>query len=220
VFPRSAHSYRRAGIPLRQVHWRPYPLHLGHFPQGASPRDAAVIFAGGAHQRDWPTLARALVHLGREGCRPILLHTPGKAPPPLLSAGEVHILRFYESMLRSRFVVLPLTLDLRRPAGISVVSMALAAGRPIVASATSATVAHLRHGHNALLVPPGNPKALAAAMKRLDEDDALLDTLAANARASAQRLSVAAWADELIAGATPRTVFPDGPNGPYHPWPT
>jgi hypothetical protein len=220
VFPRSAHSYRRAGIPLRQVHWRPYPLHLGHFPAGGPPRDAEVIFAGGAHQRDWPTLARALVHLGRDGCRPILLHTPGKAPPPLVSAGEVHILRFYESMLRSRFVVLPLTLDLRRPAGISVVSMALAAGRPVVASATSATVAHLRHGHNALLVPPGNAKAFAAAMKQLDEDDALLDTLAANARASAARLSVAAWADELIAGAPPHTVFPDGPNGPYHPWPT
>src|SRR5690606_20939439 len=122
----------------------------------------------------------------------------------------------------SRFVVLPLDPDPRKPAGISVISMALAAGRPVIASSTLATVDHLRHGHDAILVPPGKPRALAQAIERLDQDDELLASLAAGARRSAEVASVRSWAHDLLHGAPAQGVFWEGerPQGPFRAWPT
>ncbi len=79
----------------------------------------------------------------------------------------------------------------------------------------------LRHGHDAILVPPEDPRALAAAMARLDEDDELLERLAAGARRSASHRTVDAWARLLIEGAPPQaawTMEPDG-RGPWYAWP-
>jgi glycosyltransferase involved in cell wall biosynthesis len=59
---------------------------------------------------------------------------------------------------------------------------AMAAGRPLVASDLPSSREFLRDGHNALLVPPGDASALAAALRRLLEDGAL-----------AERLGRAAW---------------------------
>lgn len=220
LYPRYVRSYWRAGVPLRQVHWRPYPVHDGHFPPGPPPEHCTALFAGGTHQRDWSTLARAWSQLGGR-TRPLVLHTPDRVPPPLRSAGEARLLHFYEAIANSRFVVLPLDPDPRKPAGISVISLALAAGRPVIASATLATIDHLRHGHDAILVPPGRPAALAQAIERLDQDDALLTRLAAGARASAATASVASWARDLLHGAPARTVWStdDAPRGPFRSWP-
>jgi glycosyltransferase involved in cell wall biosynthesis len=54
----------------------------------------------------------------------------------------------------------------------------MAAGRPIVASDLPAITEVLRHEKNALLVAPGDPAALAAAVRRLLNDRALADRLA------------------------------------------
>jgi glycosyltransferase involved in cell wall biosynthesis len=59
---------------------------------------------------------------------------------------------------------------------------ALAAGRPVVTADTSAARALLRDGEEALLVPAGDPAALAAALERLRDDPALRARLAAGAR--------------------------------------
>ena len=59
---------------------------------------------------------------------------------------------------------------------------AMAAGRPIVASDLPSSREVLRDGETALLVPPGDAPALAAALRRLLDDPAL-----------AQRLARAAW---------------------------
>ena len=57
----------------------------------------------------------------------------------------------------------------------------LAAGRPIVASDLAALREVLRHGDNALLVEPGSPTALAAAVRRLMGDQPLAAGLARRA---------------------------------------
>ena len=221
LYPRYVRAYWRAGVPLRQVLWRPYPIDTGHFPEGPAVTDCNTIFSGGAHQRDWRTLARAAHLLGDTLRHPIEVHTRDEVPAPLRNLGEVRLLHFYESIANSRFVVLPLDPDPRRPAGISVISMALAAGRPVIASSTLATIDHLRHGHNAILVPPHHPRALAAAIERLDGDDALLAKLSAGARASAAHLSVRAWAHTLLDGAPDQALFTmeDGETGPFYSWP-
>jgi glycosyltransferase involved in cell wall biosynthesis len=58
---------------------------------------------------------------------------------------------------------------------------AMAAGRPIVASDLPSSREFLRHGENALLVPPGDPAALAAALRRLLGDPSLAEELARKA---------------------------------------
>jgi len=58
---------------------------------------------------------------------------------------------------------------------------AMATGRPIVASDLPSIREVLTHEENALLVPPGEPEALAAAVERLFGDAALSERLAARA---------------------------------------
>jgi glycosyltransferase involved in cell wall biosynthesis len=61
---------------------------------------------------------------------------------------------------------------------------AMAAGRPLAASDLPSSREVLRDGETALLVPPGDAGALAAALRRLLDDGAL-----------GARLAEAAWRD-------------------------
>jgi glycosyltransferase involved in cell wall biosynthesis len=74
---------------------------------------------------------------------------------------------------------------------------AMAAGRPIVASDLPSSREVLRHGENALLVPPGDAAALAAALRRLADDPALAARLARGAFEEAPRYSWDARARSL-----------------------
>jgi glycosyltransferase involved in cell wall biosynthesis len=69
---------------------------------------------------------------------------------------------------------------------------AMAAGRPIVASAIGGIPEVLAHETNGLLVPEKNPRALADAVRRLRSDPGLSERLGANARATA--ISTFDWA--------------------------
>jgi glycosyltransferase-like protein len=75
-----------------------------------------------------------------------------------------------------------------------VVLEALAAGLPVVASDIPVFAEYLRHGENALLVPPGDPAALAEALHRLAGDPALRQTLAAGGKPLIDRFTWAASA--------------------------
>ena len=59
---------------------------------------------------------------------------------------------------------------------------AMEAGRPILATAVGGVPELIDHGVNGLLVPPDDPKALAAAILRLEGDPALRKRLADEAR--------------------------------------
>lgn len=67
---------------------------------------------------------------------------------------------------------------------------ALAAGLPLVASSTGGTPELVRHEMEGLLVPPGDPAAVAEALWRLSEDLALRARLSASAAKRAQEFSV------------------------------
>ncbi len=62
----------------------------------------------------------------------------------------------------------------------------LAIGRPVIAARLSGVARIVRHEWNGLLVQPGNPQAMAAAIVRLYNDNDLRARLAANARPSVE----------------------------------
>ncbi len=73
---------------------------------------------------------------------------------------------------------------------------ALACGTPLVTADTPAARELLRDGDSALLVPPGDPEALAAALRRLAADPALRRLLSAGGQAAYR-----AQASEEVLGA-------------------
>lgn len=89
--------------------------------------------------------------------------------PELLAATDVF-------MLPSLYEGLPLT-----------VLEAMAAGRPVIATAAGGTGEVVIDGETGLLVPPADPAALAAALRRLLADPAEAVRLAATARDRVQR---------------------------------
>jgi glycosyltransferase involved in cell wall biosynthesis len=73
----------------------------------------------------------------------------------------------------------------------------LTLGRPIVASDLPAIREVLADGRTALLVPPGDPRALAHALTRVATDDALAMRLGAAAAALASEYTWARRAERL-----------------------
>lgn len=210
-FPGYLHLYRNYGIRFAQLHFRPYCLAGRHFPVGSDPLACDVIHAGGNHLRDWSTLRAALERLSEGAIHPIEWFEAAEREvkaPNLRRLDRVLLPEFYAHLVQARFTVVPLLDDPTRAAGVTVMVMALMAGRPVIASDIPAARDHLRHGVDSLLVPPGDASALAEAILRLDTDRELLERLAAGARVARERLEVDAWAEELL--GTPDAPQPPG----------
>jgi glycosyltransferase involved in cell wall biosynthesis len=70
---------------------------------------------------------------------------------------------------------------------------AMSVGRPVVATATGGSAEYLVHEQNCLVVPPQDPAALAAAVRRLASDATLRERLVGAGRATAARFTQAAF---------------------------
>jgi glycosyltransferase involved in cell wall biosynthesis len=73
----------------------------------------------------------------------------------------------------------------------------LAVGTPVIATDTGGVGEIVRDGENGVLVPPGDPDALAAAIRRYLDDEALQDRLRAAARESVEAFAPARIYDRL-----------------------
>jgi glycosyltransferase involved in cell wall biosynthesis len=62
---------------------------------------------------------------------------------------------------------------------------AMSLGKPVVATAVGGVPSVIESGVNGLLVPPGDPQALAASLKELADDESLRQRLGAQAKADA-----------------------------------
>ena len=76
---------------------------------------------------------------------------------------------------------------------------AMACGTPVVATGTGGSASFLADGDNCLLVPPGDPAALAAAVRRLGGDPVLRRRLVVGGLATARAHGVDAYAERLEA---------------------
>lgn len=203
AFPGYARLYTRYGIPMRQVVWQPYALDLPSFPVERAATEGVSIVSGGRHRRDLDTLLAAAAQLGDEG-QPIDLFADGSlatVPPRVRFCGAVPTVEFCAAVGRSRFMVVPVLDDPHKAAGITAMATAIVCGRPLVATDTAAARDYAIDGVNGLLVPAGDPRALAEAIERLDTDPVLLADLAAGARAAAVLLGTDTWADTLLGGS-------------------
>ena len=200
-FPSFAKLYENAGVPLRSVRWMPYPLYVPHHAGARDVSSASFAFAGGRHDRDWSTLTAAGDRL-TDLSRPIRVHAPRDAVParaPFDPRGEVNVADFSDAIRHSRFVIVPLHGDdATRAAGISVAALAIAAGRPVIATDTPAMRDTVTDGVDAVLVPARDPRALADAIHALDADPARLAALAKGAVHAAHQMDTTAWATRVI----------------------
>ena len=78
---------------------------------------------------------------------------------------------------------------------------AMSSGMAVVATTAGGTPEAITDGETGLLVPPGDPDALAAAVRRLALDDTLrLDLGRAASRVARERFDIGAYIDRLEAG--------------------
>jgi glycosyltransferase involved in cell wall biosynthesis len=141
--------------------------------------------------KDYPTLIRAMALLRDKG-HDAQLHIVGEGPErPRLEAdiaalrlGSVVHLAGFQSDIRSwlnRFHTFVLS-SLREGQPVALLE-AMAIGLPIVATEVGGIPDTIASGSEGLLVPPGNPMVLAAAMEALLVDDKTRTALGRRARA-------------------------------------
>ena len=76
---------------------------------------------------------------------------------------------------------------------------AMAAGKPVVASNVGGIPDLVQHDHNGLLVPPGDEKALAAAIMQLIDDPAQAKLMGQRGQALCHQFSIEAMVEKLDA---------------------
>lgn len=203
-FPGYAHVYAWSDVPANALLPHPYPVDPRDFGPARVTASTPYAFSGGKHLRDVETLAQASALRRGPERLPIRVHHEGPPGPPATGMdyrGFLEFGAFYEAVAASRFVVLPLSRDPTCAAGITVAALALSAGRAVVASATPAMRDHLDDGVNALLVEPEDPRALAAAIERLEHDPELLARLEQGARAARELSTAETLVDTLLGHA-------------------
>ncbi len=156
---------------LARIDWRP-----------DSGPQTPYVFTGGQTDRDYGTFLTAMTGVDF----PALLNAPRGA---LARAAPISVRvqdlmprdQYFAAVAEAAIVVVPLR-PVQHAAGLSLLLAALAAGRPIVCSATPVACEYVSDGETALLVPPGDASALRHAVARLIADEDLRVALGTNAR--------------------------------------
>jgi glycosyltransferase involved in cell wall biosynthesis len=164
-------------IPLRET--------LRDRPSFRSAGDPPYIISAGRSGRDYGTLFRALneLHIDlRVICD--LQSALGGLP----NSARIHVLShcydddYIRQLFGAEVVVVPLAVQ-NISAGQMVMIQAMALGKAIVVTRTPTIEDYVTDGEHALLVPPGDPTAMARAIRRLLEDPSLRERLGRNAMA-------------------------------------
>lgn len=137
--------------------------------------DLRIIHSGGPARAVRSLERRIVSHPAALRSR-VTLEDP--QPPEMLAA----------TLAGLRFTVAPLTETPRNTwqgcCPIKIVE-SMAAGTPVIASDLEVTRELIRHGEDGFLVPPGDTRALAAAIQRLSHDTPFRNTLAEGAKRTA-----------------------------------
>ena len=171
------------GVPLERFEM----LHWGVAEPPVATVDVPTtnaICAVGSQARDYSTLLSAMRRLPH--LRLILVATAdslrGLDLPPNVTVRLKIPLAEAQAVIRgSRFMVLPLVSS-QVPCGHVTMVTAMYCSRAIVATESSGIADYLISGQNGLTVPPNDPGALAAAIRKLWDDPTLAANLGVNGR--------------------------------------
>ncbi len=183
------------------------------FPEKAPRRDdgRTVVFVGKDFARKGgPVLLEAFARLRRAHpkARLLVAGAPapprGSIPPGVFFLGQVSLSELPALFSQATVFALP---SLREPFGIAFLD-AMACGLPCVGTRLEAVPEIVREGETGLLVPPGDPVALALALERLLADPVLARAMGARGRArvfaGALWSHVAARLERALEGALAR----------------
>lgn len=146
-----------------------------------------VFSIGNDRSRDFATLAAAAQICGRNPAfrHRFVVQTALAVPDnvPTLEVDRTHIpyTRLRELYRTAAIVALPLH-DVVHPGGITSALEAMASARPLVISRSRGMEDYFVDGETALVVPPGDARALAAAVQHLIDEPELAVRLGAAAR--------------------------------------
>jgi glycosyltransferase involved in cell wall biosynthesis len=198
-------------LPADRVHVVPHGVSarfLEDAPATDAPRGGGVLFCGSwDNVKGAPYLARAMVLLAAEGAAPPLtILGPGLAEEAVLAsfapevrphvrvvprAPEDEVMRHYRA---HDVLVSPSTYE-----GFGMVIVeAMSQRLPVVATPVGCAPMLIRDGDNGLLVPPRDPAALAAALRRAMEDAALRRAMGAAAAETVRPLTWRATAERTL----------------------
>lgn len=198
------HHVDELGLPAREVLVVPH----GFVPDQLvpdTPYDPAgpLVFAGRLHPyKGLGVLLRALDLLG-DAAPPVVAGGDGitrELIPGSLASVEVRPGELPDDELRELIgSCSALLLPYERANQSGVLAHAFRSGRPVIASRVGSFAEYVHDGVNGLLVPPGDPAALAAAMTKLRDDPDLARRLAAGAlKTWEEELSPPRWGREIV----------------------
>ncbi|MBR6021633.1 MAG: glycosyltransferase family 4 protein [Kiritimatiellae bacterium] len=179
--PEIAEVSRRWGIPEERVRFVPICTTVAE-PRAVPAEEPPTVVCAGRTLRDLPTLFAAVPSIRAQ----VVLITSGEQKLPGPVPENVTVLRdlpldeFRARLAAAAVVALPL-LPAPRSTGQVVFLEAMSFGKPVVTTRAHGTVDYIRDGVDGLLVPPGDPEAMAAAVNAVLDDPGLAGRLSAGA---------------------------------------
>lgn len=190
------------GVEARRLHHVRFGVDRDFWVPGPDPgRSGRVLVVGNDRHRDFATAVRA-VQIARAGRPDLRVHVVTEqqvdVPPEVgvRTAGMGHV-ALRQEYQRAELCVIALRPN-RHCSGLTAALEAMACGRPVIVTETPGMGDYVRHGHDGLLVPPGDAQALAAAILRVATNPSLgVDLGAAGRRTVEESLNTARLADQL-----------------------
>jgi hypothetical protein len=156
---------RTWGVDPRRVAFTPFYFTMSDEHLAAPTSRDGYVFAGGDSLRDYGPLLAAAPALGA----PVTIASYGLAGraglPENVRAGPVPHAEFMELMRRASAVAVPLAPTRDRSAGQQTFLNAMALGKLVVVPDVIGVRDYVRHRRTGILVPPGDARALADALR-------------------------------------------------------
>ncbi len=183
-------SIERFGLPPKKTSLYRFGIDTHFWHPADTPDEDVVLSVGSDPKRDFATLIAAPTTMPKRILTRLPVAIPGGGNVELLR-GSYHGSPVTDVVLRDMYrsaaiVAVPLQ-DVWQPTGCSVTLQAMACGCTVVLSSFKGLWDRdvFEDGVNCVLVPPGDPQALGAAIDRLRADPALRQRIGAAARDTA-----------------------------------
>jgi glycosyltransferase involved in cell wall biosynthesis len=181
-------------VPRARIQVLPYHVDTAFFDPALVPAASGdYILSVGYTQRDFPTLVRALrtlpgipVHfyVGSNWVKGPSAIDPEALPDSITLHPYVHPRVLRERYAGARFAVVSTRRDSTQwTAGCTTVLQSQAMGKPVIATRSPGISEYVVDGETGLLVPPGDPAAMADAIKSLWTDPVRVAAMGRQARA-------------------------------------